>query len=70
MKRIELIEQLAQVQENIETVERQLAEKMPAYYTLFSRVWKWNHLLEVRAKALAYWKRRFNRIILQLGYKL
>jgi len=70
MKRLDLIEQLEAVQKNIEEVERQLNQHIPAYYETFNKMHKWNRLIEIRTKALAYWKRRFNRIILQLGYKL
>ena len=70
MKRLELIEQLVTVQENIEAVQKQLASPMPGYYSLFGKERNWTHVLEIRTKALAYWKRRFNRIILTLGYKL
>jgi len=70
MKRLELIEQLEAVQENIEAVQKQLAEKIPTYYNIFGKVSKWEHILGIRIKALAYWKRRFNRILLKLVYKL
>jgi len=70
MKRLELIEKLEAVQTNIETVERQLTSGIPAYYTTFGRAKEWEHLIEIRVNALAYWKRKFNRILLNLGYKL
>ena len=70
MKRSELIEQLTAIQENIEEVERQLSQKMPKHYSIFSTAHKWKHLCDIRTKALAYWKRRFNRTLLKLGYKL
>ena len=70
MKRLELIEELETIQRNIEIVEEQIDSKMPAYYSTFSRVEKWNHLVEVRKCALKYWKRRFNRTLLKLGYNL
>lgn len=70
MKRLELIEELEAVQSNIETVESQLNQTQPAYYSTFGKTEQWKRLLEVRRNALAYWKRRFNRILLKLGYKL
>jgi hypothetical protein len=70
MKRLELIEQLEAVQENIEAVENQLASKMPLHYEMFGKERNWKHVIEIRTKALAYWKRRFNRILLTLGYML
>ena len=71
MKRIELIEQLETVQENIETVERQVNKKIEdtTYYYFFGEGSKeFEHDKEIRTKALAYWKRRFNRIINELKY--
>jgi hypothetical protein len=70
MKRLDLIEQLETVQNNIETVQRQLVEDMPMYYETFGKAKQWEHLLEIRVSALAYWRRKFNRILLKLGYKL
>jgi hypothetical protein len=71
MKRLELIEQLEQVQSNIETVEIQVNQKMEdtTYYRIFGEGKKeFDHDKEIRAKALLYWKRRFNRIITELKY--
>ena len=71
MKRVELIEHLEAVQENIETVERQVnrKEEDTPYYQLFGiRHRGFEHDKEIRVKALAYWKRRFNRIINELKY--
>ena len=71
MKRLELIEQLEQVQENIETVENQLMmkEEDTTYYRLFGYGQKhFEHDKEIRTKALAFWKRKFNRIINELKY--
>ena len=70
MKRLELIEKLEAIQYNIEVVERQINESPGSYYKNFGHMHKWNHLIEIRTKALAYWKRRFNRTLLKLGYKL
>ena len=68
--RLELIEELEQVQYNIEQVEKQVNEKFKGdkYYVFFSTEAKFNHNKEIRIKALAYWKRRFNRIIAKLSY--
>ena len=66
MKRLELIEQLENVQYNIEIVERQLNQKKEdtAYYKIFGLpASNFEHNKEIRTKAYAYWKRRFNRII-------
>ena len=70
MKRSELIDQLGQVQFNIEQMEKRINQEPSFYYVESGHMERWNHLIEVRKKALAYWKRRFNRILLQLGYKL
>ena len=71
MNRQQFIEQLEEVQYNIETVERQLNEKYEDtfYSKLFGsgqRDFELNR--EIRTKALAYWKRRFNRILNELNY--
>ena len=71
MKRLELIEQLEQVQENIETVEIQINQKMEdtTYYRIFGHGHReFEHHKEIRTKALAFWKRKFNRIINELKY--
>jgi hypothetical protein len=62
--------ELETVFENIKAVEAQLAQDMPKHYIIFAKPHKWDHLCEIRTKALAYWKRRFNRTLLKLGYKL
>jgi len=69
MNRLELIEQLEDVQYNIETVERQVRQKIEdtTYYKFFNTgQTRFYHDKEIKTKALAYWKRRFNRIISQL----
>ena len=70
MKRVELIEQLEYIQANIEQVERQVNEKLKDnnHYIFFSTEERFNHLKEIRTKALAYWKRRFNRVLNELKY--
>jgi len=70
MKRVELIEQLEYIQANIEQVEKQINEKYQddKFYVFFSTEAKFNHLKEIRIKALAYWKRRFNRVLNELSY--
>ena len=71
MKRLELIEQLEAIQENIETVERQVNQKITdtTYYKFFGNgSSEFEHDKEIRVKAYAYWKRRFNRIIRELQY--
>jgi hypothetical protein len=73
MKRLEYIQKLEQVQENIETVEKQINKKIEdtAYYRFFGNGSKdFYHDKEIRKKCLAYWKRRFNRILLEIGYNL
>jgi len=69
--KLELIEQLEQVQYNIELVEKQVNEKVEdtAYYRIFYESHKkFEHNKAIRIKALAYWKRRFNRILNDLYY--
>lgn len=68
MNRQELIEQLLQIQINIETVARQISQETPPYYKMFDRFSEWEHLKEIRIKALDFWKRKFNRILKQLTY--
>jgi len=71
MNRLELIEQLENVQDNIQYVEKQVNQKVEdtVYYKFFGNGQKhFEHDKEIRTKALAYWKRRFNRIIKQLKY--
>jgi len=68
MKRSELITQLQEVQYNIESVEKSINSKPGVYYTEFGNMHKWHHLIEIRKKALAYWTRRFNRILNELKY--
>ena len=72
MKRLKLIELLETIQENIEVVERQVnlnLENTP-YYKIFGRGQKhFQHDKEIRTKALAFWKRKFNRVTEQLIYK-
>jgi len=71
MKRLELIEQLEQVQENIESVEKQVNQKLEdtTYYRIFGEGAKeFESDKELRKKCLAYWKRRFNRILAELIY--
>jgi len=71
MKRLELIEQLEQVQENIETVERQINQKLEdtTYYRIFGHGSKeFESDKKLRKKCLAYWHRRFNRILAELIY--
>ena len=72
MNRRELIEQLDKVQWNIETVEKQVNQKLEDsnYYKIFGygKESEFYHLKEIRTKALAFWKRKFNRIIKELKY--
>ena len=68
MKRLELIQQLEKVQENIEVVQRRLAQPMPAYYALFNKCSEWRHKKEVWLKCLMFWKRKFNNILSKLSY--
>jgi len=68
--RKELIEELDLVQYYIEIVEKQVNAKLEdnPYYMYFDRQREFEHIKEIRVKAYAYWKRRFNRIIRQLQY--
>ena len=71
-KRLELIEQLEQIQSNIEQVEKQVNQKIEdtTFYKLFGHGQKhFEHDKEIRIKALAYWKRRFNRTLKKLYYE-
>ena len=71
MKRLELIEQLEQIQENIQVVEKQVNSKIEdtPYYRIFGEGSKeFEHDKEIRTKALAFWKRKFNRVLNQLKY--
>ena len=70
--RKELIEQLDKVQYNIEDVERQVNQKIEdtKYYKLFGNgSTEFAHDKEIRTKALAFWKRKFNGIIKELKYQ-
>ena len=69
--RKELIEQLEQIQSNIETVERQVNQKMEdtPYYKLFGEGSKeFEHDKKIRTQALAFWIRKFNRTLNKLKY--
>ena len=68
--RRELIEELELVQYYIEIVEKQVNAKIEdnPYFMYFGRQSEFEHLKEVRTKAYAYWKRKFNRIINELKY--
>jgi hypothetical protein len=71
MKRLELIEQLEAIQENIETVERQVNQKITdtTYYKFFGNgSSEFEHDKEIRIKALAFWIRKFNRTLEKLKY--
>ncbi len=71
MKRIELIEQLEQIQSNIEAVDRQVNNKIEdtPFYIIFGEGPKsYEHDKEIRTKALAFWIRKFNRTLNQLKY--
>jgi len=70
MKKLELIEELETVQENIEKVERQIAQRPSFRHVEFGKMNEYYHIRSIRTRALAYWKRRFNRILLKLGYYL
>ena len=71
MKRIELIEQLNSVQYNIELVEKYANQKLEnnIYYKIFGSEKEFYHNKEIQTKALAYWKRRFDRILKELAYE-
>lgn len=71
MNRKKAIEQLEVIQENIETVERQVNQKITDtnYYKIFGHGAKeFEHDKEIRTKALAFWKRKFNRLLISIIY--
>ncbi len=68
MKRLDKILQLKTVQENIEHTEHYINQEIPPYYSEFNKLHEWNHKIEIWKKALAFWKRKFNRIIDELKY--
>ena len=70
-KRIELLWEAEHIQGNIEQVDRAVNDKIDnnPYYKWFATTQKWNHRQEIKKKALAYWKRRFNRVLNELKYK-
>ncbi len=69
MDRETLIQQLDQVRYNIKLTERFMAQPIPYYYSEFGHLSRWQHKLKIWAKCLAYWKRRFNRILNELRYE-
>jgi hypothetical protein len=72
MRRLELIEMLETIQENIEIVQGQVNQTIEdtSYYLFFGEGSKeFYHDKEIRTKALAFWKRKFNRVTEQLIYK-
>jgi len=71
MNRKELIEILEKVQSNIETVEKQINQKVEdtTYYKIFGSGQKhFEHDKEIRKKAYAFWIRKFNRTLELLKY--
>jgi len=71
MNRLELIEQLEKIQDNIEVVERQVNKKLEdtSYYRIFGNSPKhFEHDKEIRTKAYAFWVRKFNRTLNELKY--
>jgi len=71
MNRLELIEQLEQVQQNINQVETQINNKIEDtfYYKIFGNGSKeFEHDKEIRIKALSFWKRKHSRILTELKY--
>jgi hypothetical protein len=70
MKRTEKLQDLDIIVGHIGTYERRINEVMPNYYNVFSTQFKWQRQCEINKKCLAFWKRRFNRILLTLGYNL
>lgn len=73
MKRLERIEKLEQIQYNIETTAKHivnLVNNNETYYKQFGKLGKMDSDIEIQQKCLEYWKRRFNRELLKLGYKL
>ena len=69
--RKELIEELEQINYNIITVERYLSQKLEqnSYFLIFGTRSQFEHKQEIQTKCLAYWQRRFNRVLAKLSYK-
>ena len=68
MTRLDLIEELEQIQQNIVTVEDQVNRKIEdtPYYKIFGHGnADFEHDKEIRIKALAFWKRKFNRTLVK-----
>ena len=70
--RKQLIEELETVQYNIQIVEMRLSEKLEEnnYFLILGTSSQFEHNKEIQTKCLAYWKKRFNRTLLKLSYKL
>lgn len=67
------MEDLSKVDTNISIVTSMINQTMPEYYNLFSlskekAIEGWERKLSIWRKCLAYWKRRFNRILKDLEY--
>ena len=73
MSRKSKLEELEIVQNNIFIVEAQIHSKIEdtTYFKVFKEKPKdYEHNKEIRTKALAYWKRRYNRILKELQYPI
>jgi hypothetical protein len=71
MNRQETIAVLSDIQLNIEIVERQVNQKIEdnPFYGLFGNGSKeFEHNKEIRKKALAFWKRKFNKTLVSIIY--
>lgn len=70
MNRQSLIEVLSRIQSNIEQVERQANQTIEqnSYYQIYGTVSQFEHRQEIKKKALAFWKRKFNQTLNQIKY--
>ena len=68
MDRLTLLDQLSEVHWNIRTTENLINSNQRNYYRELGIENRWNHKVEIWEKCLAYWKRRFNRILNELKY--
>ena len=67
----ERIEQLEKIQEYIERTERHLKYHKSRHPDMTpSKIEFMKHNEDIYTKAIAYWKRRFNRVLLTLGYSI
>lgn len=71
MDRTKAIEELEKVHDNIKGTERAIANiESSEYYRFWNKLHKRAHDIEIQTKCLAYWKRRFNKLLYNLTYKI